>query len=191
MPKADCSIAKEAKGDSAGVLKMAGYEEITDDEERWVMDKTKCTERDLMCEFTLQVVTPRPRRRATRGGSCSCTPRTPSSPWWANTGSRAGSNRPISSGSGARSARRASNSGLASQPIYGRGPGSITAKAEVKKSVDERSHGRGLREQDQRAQQQQDDEDRGYPVDLALLQEVPEFAQHFHFRHSLSLELVR
>jgi len=57
MPQADCSIAKEAKGDSVGVLKMAGYEEITDDEESWVMGKTQCTERDLMCEFTLQVVT--------------------------------------------------------------------------------------------------------------------------------------
>jgi hypothetical protein len=56
MPDADCSIPKESKSDSAGVLKMAGYETITDDEERWVMDKTKCTERDLMCEFTLQVV---------------------------------------------------------------------------------------------------------------------------------------
>jgi hypothetical protein len=56
MPEADCAIDKEAKGDSVGVMKMAGYEEISEDEERWVMDKTKCTERDLQCEFTLQVL---------------------------------------------------------------------------------------------------------------------------------------
>jgi len=55
-PEADCSVAKEAQGGSVGLLKLAGYEEITEDEERWVMDKTKCSERHLMCEFTLQVV---------------------------------------------------------------------------------------------------------------------------------------
>lgn len=65
MPEADCSMDKEAKSDSAGILKFAGYEEITDDEERWVMDKTKCTERDLQCEFTLQVVTAKVKNKKT------------------------------------------------------------------------------------------------------------------------------
>ena len=55
MPEADCAAPKDAKADSVRILKMAGYEEITDDEEHFVMDKTKCTERDLMCEFSLQV----------------------------------------------------------------------------------------------------------------------------------------
>ena len=56
MPEENCSIVKEAKGDSAGVLQMAGFEPITEDEELWLMKQTKCTEHDLMCEFTLQVV---------------------------------------------------------------------------------------------------------------------------------------
>jgi hypothetical protein len=56
MPEADCSIPKEAKGDSIGVLKMAGYEEISDEEEKFVEKETKCTEHDLMCEFSLQIV---------------------------------------------------------------------------------------------------------------------------------------
>ncbi|MCX5797254.1 MAG: hypothetical protein NTY77_17320 [Elusimicrobia bacterium] len=55
MPEASCSVVQEAKTDKGGVLKMAGYEEITEDEEMWLMKQTKCTEHDLMCEFTLQV----------------------------------------------------------------------------------------------------------------------------------------
>jgi len=56
MPEADCSIPKEAKSGSIGVLKMAGYEEISNEEEKFVEKETKCTERDLMCEFSLQIV---------------------------------------------------------------------------------------------------------------------------------------
>lgn len=56
MPAEDCSVEKEAKADSAKILQMAGFTPITEDEERFVMDKTQCTERDLMCEFTLQIV---------------------------------------------------------------------------------------------------------------------------------------
>ena len=57
MPEADCSIPKDTQG-SAMVLLMAGYEEINSNEEDYVMEQTKCTERDLMCEFTLQIVLP-------------------------------------------------------------------------------------------------------------------------------------
>jgi len=56
MPEENCATIKEAKSDSVGILKMAGYAEITEEEESWAMDKTKCTELDLQCEFTLQVV---------------------------------------------------------------------------------------------------------------------------------------
>jgi hypothetical protein len=63
MPAEDCSIPKGAKGPTVGILKMAGYVEITEDEERWLMDKTHCTERDLMCEFTLQVIAAKAAKR--------------------------------------------------------------------------------------------------------------------------------
>ncbi|MBI5241330.1 MAG: hypothetical protein HY926_12730 [Elusimicrobia bacterium] len=56
MPEENCAIEKEAKADSARILMMAGFGPITEDEERFVMDKTNCTERDLMCEFSLQIV---------------------------------------------------------------------------------------------------------------------------------------
>jgi hypothetical protein len=59
MPEADCSIPKDLQGPSAGILMMAGYQEINDLEEDFVMEQTKCTERDLMCEFTLQILAPR------------------------------------------------------------------------------------------------------------------------------------
>lgn len=56
MPVEDCSIEKESKAESAKILLMAGFALITEDEEKFVMDKTQCTERDLMCEFSLQIV---------------------------------------------------------------------------------------------------------------------------------------
>ena len=35
---------------------MAGYEEIFEGEERYLVDKTKCSQKQQMCEFSLQVI---------------------------------------------------------------------------------------------------------------------------------------
>ena len=63
MPEENCSLTKDAKGDSVGIVRAAGFVEINDEEERWVMDKTKCTEHDLQCEFTLQIVAARVKNK--------------------------------------------------------------------------------------------------------------------------------
>jgi hypothetical protein len=55
-PDKDCSIPMEAKSGDPLSLKRAGYMPIGEDEEQNLIDKTKCTERELMCETTLQVV---------------------------------------------------------------------------------------------------------------------------------------
>ncbi len=51
-----CAVPHEAKSGEIGLLTMVGYVEIFEDEKRWLEDKTKCTERDMMCNFTLQIV---------------------------------------------------------------------------------------------------------------------------------------
>jgi len=56
MPEENCSAPGEAEGQSLKVMRLAGFEEISDDEERFVKEKTNCTEHDLMCEFTLKVL---------------------------------------------------------------------------------------------------------------------------------------
>jgi len=56
MPEENCDVPKDAKSNSAAVLKMAGYEEILEGEESWVIQQTKCTEHDLLCEFSLQIL---------------------------------------------------------------------------------------------------------------------------------------
>ena len=58
MPEEDCSIPKDTRSTSAGPLRRAGYEEISGLEEDYVMEQTECTEHDLMCEFTLQILAP-------------------------------------------------------------------------------------------------------------------------------------
>jgi hypothetical protein len=58
-PKADCSIPDEAKSGDASTLRQASFSEISETEERFLIDKTQCSERDLMCEFSLQVVVER------------------------------------------------------------------------------------------------------------------------------------
>jgi hypothetical protein len=55
MPEKDCEADANAKSTSAKALLMAGYMEITEDDLFCIMKKTECTERDLMCEFTLQI----------------------------------------------------------------------------------------------------------------------------------------
>ena len=56
MPEADCSRSRDAEGSAISVLLMAGYQEISFEEEKYVEKETRCTERDLMCEFSLVVV---------------------------------------------------------------------------------------------------------------------------------------
>lgn len=60
-----CEIPHEAKSGEIKTLKYVGYQEITDDEKEWVEKKTKCTERQMLCDFTLQIVDEKkpPRRR--------------------------------------------------------------------------------------------------------------------------------
>ncbi|MBI3551090.1 MAG: hypothetical protein HY077_01115 [Elusimicrobia bacterium] len=52
----NCAVPHEGKSNEISVLLMVGYQEITEDEKIWVGNKTKCTERDMLCEFSLQVV---------------------------------------------------------------------------------------------------------------------------------------
>jgi hypothetical protein len=58
-PEKNCDVPDEAKSDQPAALKMAGFEEIQDDEEEWILKQTQCTERDLLCEFSLQIVVER------------------------------------------------------------------------------------------------------------------------------------
>ena len=59
----ECAMVQGAAGQSAKILMMAGFVEITEDEEAWVMHRTNCTERDLLCEFSLQIVVEHHQRR--------------------------------------------------------------------------------------------------------------------------------
>ncbi|MEK7858858.1 MAG: hypothetical protein AAB320_06910 [Elusimicrobiota bacterium] len=56
MPEADCSTPQEAKANQSGIMQMAGFEEIFDNELLYLMKTTLCTERDMMCEFSLQII---------------------------------------------------------------------------------------------------------------------------------------
>ena len=58
-PEKDCAVPDEAKSQDPKALKMGGFEEITDGEEHCVMEKTQCTERDMLCEFSLQIIVQR------------------------------------------------------------------------------------------------------------------------------------
>lgn len=55
-PEADCAVPKQAKGERADIMRLAGFEEIREEEERYVMNKTNCPEATLLCEFSLQIV---------------------------------------------------------------------------------------------------------------------------------------
>ncbi len=59
MPEEDCGVPNETDTQDAGMLVLAGYTEITQDELLHVIEKTKCTERDLMCEFSLRIAAAR------------------------------------------------------------------------------------------------------------------------------------
>lgn len=63
-PEENCEVVKEGRSNSAGILILAGFLEISEDEELWLMKETNCTEHDLMCEFTLQVVAEKAGKKA-------------------------------------------------------------------------------------------------------------------------------
>ena len=56
MPEANCSIPEDGGGMALGILKLAGFKEIRLEEEQFVEKETKCTQHDLMCEFSLKVL---------------------------------------------------------------------------------------------------------------------------------------
>ncbi|MBI4376616.1 MAG: hypothetical protein HY549_09230 [Elusimicrobia bacterium] len=51
----DCEIPREASEADIAVLLTAGYMEITEEEKERVERKICCTERQMLCEFTLQI----------------------------------------------------------------------------------------------------------------------------------------
>lgn len=62
LPEATCQINDDAKSDDPAALKMAGFEEIDGAEEEHIERETSCTERDMMCEFSLQIVLVRDKK---------------------------------------------------------------------------------------------------------------------------------
>lgn len=55
----DCAEPTDAGSKDGSVLLMAGYEEVQGDDVNCVMERTKCTEREMMCDFTLRIVVER------------------------------------------------------------------------------------------------------------------------------------
>ncbi len=55
-PTLDCEPGEGSKTTEPGLLKFAGYVEISEEEEGYVLTRTGCTELDLMCEFSLQII---------------------------------------------------------------------------------------------------------------------------------------
>lgn len=54
--KEECSLPKEAQAKAVGFLMFAGYGKVTDEEIAYVEKRSGCTQRDMMCEFTLQII---------------------------------------------------------------------------------------------------------------------------------------
>lgn len=61
-PEKDCAVPAEAKSDEPVALVQAGFMELQEDEEQYLLDKTQCTERDLLCESSLQIIVERDRK---------------------------------------------------------------------------------------------------------------------------------
>ena len=57
MPEKDCAIPDDTRArGGAAIYKMAGYMELFEDEVEHLKGRTKCTEPELMCEFSLRIV---------------------------------------------------------------------------------------------------------------------------------------
>lgn len=50
-----CEAPQQASSADIGLLMDSGYVEISPDEESYLTQKTKCTELDMLCEFSLQI----------------------------------------------------------------------------------------------------------------------------------------
>lgn len=59
VPAKDCKPPEEAKSNDIAMLKRTGFDELTEEELRYVRKKSKCTEKELLCESTLQLVPPK------------------------------------------------------------------------------------------------------------------------------------
>jgi hypothetical protein len=62
-----CSINDDVKSDDAKLLKAAGFVEVTEEEETQVETDTGCGQRELMCEFTLQILLKKDKKGKTTG----------------------------------------------------------------------------------------------------------------------------
>ena len=56
MPEKDCAALSESKSQDIKALLMVGYTEVFDHEIVYLQKNTRCTERQMMCEFSLQIV---------------------------------------------------------------------------------------------------------------------------------------
>ncbi len=65
MPEKDCAVPQDAKSTSVTILLMAGFVEISEEEEIYLKDETHCSERAMMCEFSLQIILERIGRKGT------------------------------------------------------------------------------------------------------------------------------
>ena len=52
----ECSRPKESSSQEIGLLMLAGFGKVSADEVAYTESKSKCTQRDMMCEFSLQVI---------------------------------------------------------------------------------------------------------------------------------------
>ncbi|MCX5797253.1 MAG: hypothetical protein NTY77_17315 [Elusimicrobia bacterium] len=55
-PEDHCEAPKDAKSQDISLLMKVGYVEITEEEKDWLTHRTHCTEQDMLCEFTLQIL---------------------------------------------------------------------------------------------------------------------------------------
>lgn len=56
FPEKDCSIPSESKSEEIAVLQSVGYVEAFEHEIQYLHEKTHCSERQMMCEFSLQII---------------------------------------------------------------------------------------------------------------------------------------
>ena len=62
VPGNDCALPKEGKSKDASLLLLVGYVEISDDDVQYLEKNTHCSERKMMCEFSLQIIYVRNKR---------------------------------------------------------------------------------------------------------------------------------
>jgi hypothetical protein len=55
-PEKDCALPKDADNREASVLLLAGFVEIFDPDVAYLQETTHCSQRKMMCEFSLHVV---------------------------------------------------------------------------------------------------------------------------------------